>query len=135
MIELLTTAEMAESDRLTIAAGTPGIVLMENAGRAVADAVCAVLKRRRVVVVAGPGNNGGDGFVAARHLAARGYVVRVSFVGEQARLKGDAAIAAERWNGPGRTGVTRARWPIATSWSTRCSAPASTARSRDCRAR
>ena len=73
---------------------------MENAGRAVADAAGAVLQGRRVVVVAGPGNNGGDGFVAARHLAERGYAVRVSFVGEQARLKGDAALAADRWSGP-----------------------------------
>ena len=83
MIELLTTAEMAEADRLTIAGGTPGIELMENAGRAVADAAGALLQGRRVVVVAGPGNNGGDGFVAARHLAERGYAVRVSFVGER----------------------------------------------------
>ena len=57
MIELLTTAEMAEADRLTIAGGTPGIDLMENAGRAVADSVSAVLQGRRVVIVAGPGNN------------------------------------------------------------------------------
>jgi hydroxyethylthiazole kinase-like uncharacterized protein yjeF len=55
---------------------------------------------RRVVVVAGPGNNGGDGFVAARYLAERGYVVRVCFVGERTRLKGDAALAAEQWTGP-----------------------------------
>ena len=96
MNELLTTAEMAEADRLTIAGGTPGIELMENAGRAVAD---AVPQGRRVVVVAGPGNNGGDGFVAARHLAARGYSVRINFVGDRARLKGDAALAAERWSG------------------------------------
>ena len=96
MIELLTNAEMAEADRLTIAAGTPGIDLMENAGRAVADAAAAVPEGRRVVIVAGPGNNGGDGFVAARHLAERGYSVRVSFVGQKAQLKGDAALAAER---------------------------------------
>jgi hydroxyethylthiazole kinase-like uncharacterized protein yjeF len=97
---ILTTAEMAQADRLTIAAGTPGIELMERAGRAVADAVSAVLKGRRVVIVAGPGNNGGDGFVAARLLAERGYEVRVSFVGERDRLKRDAAIAADRWSGP-----------------------------------
>jgi ADP-dependent NAD(P)H-hydrate dehydratase / NAD(P)H-hydrate epimerase len=100
MIELLTTAEMVEADRLAIAAGTAGIELMENAGCAVADAVGRVLEGRRVVVVAGPGNNGGDGFVAARHLAERGYVVRISFVGELKRLKGDAALAADRWSGP-----------------------------------
>ncbi len=99
MTELLTTAEMSEADRLTIAGGTPGIALMESAGIAVADAV-GRYPPGRVVVVAGPGNNGGDGFVAARHLAARGYSVRVSFVGDRARLKGDAAAAAARWSGP-----------------------------------
>jgi hydroxyethylthiazole kinase-like uncharacterized protein yjeF len=98
MIELLTNAEMAEADRLTIAGGVPGIELMENAGRAVAD-LAATLPGRRVVIVAGPGNNGGDGFVAARHLAERGYKVRVSFVGDRDRLKGDAKLAAEHWKG------------------------------------
>ena len=98
MIELLTNAEMAEADRLTVAAGTPGIDLMENAGRAVAD-VATGLAGRRVVVVAGPGNNGGDGFVAARCLAERGYIARVAFVGDMARLKGDAALAAKKWTG------------------------------------
>jgi hydroxyethylthiazole kinase-like uncharacterized protein yjeF len=100
MNELLSTAEMAEADRLTIAAGTPGATLMEQAGAAVADAVAARHRRgSRVMVVAGPGNNGGDGFVAARRLAERGYDVRVIFVGEPSRLRGDAAQAAKSWKG------------------------------------
>jgi hydroxyethylthiazole kinase-like uncharacterized protein yjeF len=99
MIELLTTAEMAEADRLAIAGGVAGLALMENAGRAVADAA-ARMQGRRIVVVAGPGNNGGDGFVAARYLAERGAAARVSFVGDRKRLKGDAALAAQRWTGP-----------------------------------
>ena len=99
MTELLTTAEMAEADRLAIAGGTPGIDLMENAGRAVADAAARMLQGRRVTVVAGPGNNGGDGFVAARHLAERGCEVRVGLVGERGKLTGDAALAAKRWHG------------------------------------
>ena len=100
MIELLSNAEMAEADRLAIAGGTVGIELMERAGEAVADAVAACLPAAsRVVVVAGPGNNGGDGFVAARLLAGRGYRVRVLLVGEAERIKGDAALAAKRWGG------------------------------------
>jgi ADP-dependent NAD(P)H-hydrate dehydratase / NAD(P)H-hydrate epimerase len=101
MIELLSNAEMAEADRLAIAGGTAGIELMERAGEAVADAVAACLPAAsRVVVVAGPGNNGGDGFVAARLLAGRGYRVRVLLVGEAERIKDDAALAAKRWGGP-----------------------------------
>lgn len=101
MIELLTNTEMGEADRLTIAGGVAGIELMEQAGRAVAAAVLARHRlASRVVVVAGPGNNGGDGFVAARILADRGYRVQVLLVGEASRLKGDAALAARRWSGP-----------------------------------
>jgi ADP-dependent NAD(P)H-hydrate dehydratase / NAD(P)H-hydrate epimerase len=101
MIELLTTAEMAAADRQTIACGVPGIRLMERAGRAVADAVRARLRAgSRVIVVAGPGNNGGDGFVAARLLAADGYNVAVAMVGEFVRLTGDAALAGKQWAGP-----------------------------------
>jgi len=100
MIELLTPDEMAECDRLAIAGGTPGIALMEKAGRAVADAVARHPLGTRVVVVAGPGNNGGDGFVAARVLAERGYPVRMLLFGDVAALRGDAAEAAGRWGRP-----------------------------------
>jgi hydroxyethylthiazole kinase-like uncharacterized protein yjeF len=101
MIELLASAEMADADRLTIAAGVAGIALMENAGRAIADGVASRHPTgTRVAIVAGPGNNGGDGFVTARLLAERGYRVRLLLAADRARLKGDAALAAQRWSGP-----------------------------------
>src|SRR3984885_306292 len=100
MIEVLTNAEMAEADRLAISGGMAGIALMESAARAVADAVIAGYPSGlRVTVVAGPGNNGGDGFVAARLLAEQGYRVTVMLVGDAAQLKGDAALAAKNWPG------------------------------------
>ncbi|HKN27694.1 MAG TPA: NAD(P)H-hydrate dehydratase [Roseiarcus sp.] len=96
--ELLTPAEMGEADRMTIAAGTAGIVLMEAAGLAVADEVLRVARSRgRIAVLCGPGNNGGDGFVAARLLAERGYAVEFGLLGRREALRGDAAIAADRF--------------------------------------
>jgi len=101
MFELLTTAEMADADRLAIAGGIAGSELMESAGRAVAEAVAERHPSgRRILVVAGPGNNGGDGFVAARLLAERGARVEVMLLGDVGRLKGDAALAAKKWTGP-----------------------------------
>jgi hydroxyethylthiazole kinase-like uncharacterized protein yjeF len=99
MHELLTAAEMAEADRMAIAGGTPGMTLMEAAGRAVAEAAAELVAGGPVLVVAGPGNNGGDGFVAARRLAGAGREVTVALLGDPRRLKGDAAIARERWGG------------------------------------
>jgi NAD(P)H-hydrate epimerase len=97
---LLYPHQMGEADRLTMAGGTAGSALMENAGRAVADVVSRRWPRGPVSVLCGPGNNGGDGFVAARLLAARGWQVRLALLGERAVLRGDAADAAARWTGP-----------------------------------
>lgn len=108
MIELLSNSEMAEADRLTIAGGVAGIDLMERAGSAVADAVAARQPAGSLVVIlAGPGNNGGDGFVAARLLAQRGFRTRLMLAGEASRLKGDAALAAQKWKGPVEEAETR----------------------------
>lgn len=98
---LLTTRQMARADALTIARGIAGATLMETAGAAVfavADRMCAL--RAHVLILAGPGNNGGDGFVAARLLAESGRTVTVALMGERAALRGDAALAAARWTGP-----------------------------------
>lgn len=78
-------------------AGIPSLLLMENAGRCVADAACrmlAALRGKRVVCVCGKGNNAGDGFVAARHLTNRGFDVRVFLAVDPALLKGDARTNA-----------------------------------------
>lgn len=100
MLELLTTEEMSRADALAIAAGTPGLDLMEAAGEAVArEVVWRYPEAGRVAILCGPGNNGGDGFVAARHLADHGYGVRLSLLGEADALNGDAAKMARLWTG------------------------------------
>ena len=99
-MEVLTTAEMERADRLTIAAGTPGFALMLSAGQAVAEAAMDLVEEGPIVVVAGRGNNGGDGFVAAAELAARGREVSVILLCERDSLQGDAASAARGWKYP-----------------------------------
>lgn len=97
---LLDVAQMYAADAAATAAGIPGTRLMEAAGRAVAEAVAARWRPCPVAVLCGPGNNGGDGFVAARRLAEAGWPVRVGLLGDRASLAGDAAWAASGWPGP-----------------------------------
>ncbi len=100
MIELLSTTEMGEADRLAVAAGVPSLELMERAGVAVADVAGSMVGiGARILVLTGPGNNGGDGFVAARRLAEQGYRVRLALLGDRGALKGDAGHMAARWQG------------------------------------
>ena len=94
-------AEMSKADRFAIGAGTPGIALMERAGLAVAEEAARLTKSRgRIVIVCGPGGNGGDGFVAARLLERRGYAVELGLMGRRDALSGDPALAASRYAGP-----------------------------------
>ncbi len=99
-MEVLTTSEMERADHLTIASGRPGFALMLSAGQAVAEAAMDLAEEGPIVVVAGSGNNGGDGFVAAAELAARGREVSVVLLCERDSLQGDAASAARGWKYP-----------------------------------
>ena len=95
--ELLTPAEMARADAAAVALGYPVAALMEAAGAAVARAIRQRFTPCRVLVLCGPGNNGGDGYVVARHLAQIGWPVAVAAL---APARGNAALAAGRWRGP-----------------------------------
>jgi NAD(P)H-hydrate epimerase len=97
---VLTSRQMKQADAAAIASGTPGIELMRRAGRAVADAAEAMAPMgSRIVVAAGPGQNGGDGFIAAALLGERGYQVSLGLLGSPDRLTGDAVLAAQDWKG------------------------------------
>lgn len=95
--ELLTVQEMAAAEAMAMEGGTPGADLMEQAGRGAAQAIMDRFRPCPVAVLCGPGNNGGDGFVIARHLAEAGWRVSVALLGEEAALGGDAALNAGRW--------------------------------------
>lgn len=94
MHELLSPKQMAMADKLTIESGISGITLMENAGQAVVDVLdLRFPKAHNILIVCGAGNNGGDGFIAARRLADAGKDVAVFICGDIAKISGDAELA------------------------------------------
>src|SRR3569623_1205064 len=99
-MELLSVAEMTCADALAVEGGGDSFMLMQRAGQAVAAAAQRLAPDGDIVVVAGRGNNGGDGFIAASDLAARGRNVSVTLLCKPDTLKGDAARAAKTWRGP-----------------------------------
>ncbi len=99
---VLSVAEMGQADRAATDGGVTSAELMENAGAAVAEAVRDIYadpfrRRGNAVILCGPGNNGGDGFVAARLLAAEGWNVRAALLGEVEAMPPDAKANAEEW--------------------------------------
>ena len=96
-LEVLSVNEMASADSATIKSGTKGAKLMESAGRAVAKEITQKWKKSPVIILAGPGNNGGDGFVVARLLKQKGWQVKVYLLTDVKKLKGDAKAMAQRW--------------------------------------
>ncbi len=103
MTDLVTSAQMRSIERTAIDSGAvSGLALMERAGAAVVDALLAEWPQlaqgaQRAVVLCGPGNNGGDGFVIARLLQAAGWRVEVFLYGDAARLPPDAVANFRRW--------------------------------------
>ena len=96
---LLSVDECYRADQLAEASGTVTIDLMEAAGAGIVREVKQRWQKQPVAILCGPGNNGGDGFVVARLLNDAGWTVRVALLGDRQKLKGDAAINAERWTG------------------------------------
>lgn len=99
-VELLSVKQMSQADRLMMGRGISGFALMKTAGEAVAAVIKRDWTKRRVLVLCGPGNNGGDGFVVAELLREAGWPVTLACLVTPAQLTGDAALAAEHWQGP-----------------------------------
>jgi len=98
MRPILTAAAMRAAEQAVITSGTAETELMERAGAALAEAVWQFAGAMPALILCGPGNNGGDGYVAARHLAAKGVVVRVAALADPASEA--ARWAASQWSGP-----------------------------------
>ncbi len=141
MTELLTAAQMRAIEQAAIKSGeVTGLALMERAGRGVVDAIFEEWPElakapHRAVVLCGPGNNGGDGFVVARRLRDQGWEVELLLYGDPARLPPDARTNLLRWVAwaTSRTSSTvevRREWDCRPCWWMRCSAPASAGRFR-----
>ena len=115
MTELLTAAQMRAIEAAAIASGeVTGLELMERAGRGVVEAIFEEWPElratsHRAVVLCGPGNNGGDGFVVARLLKEWGWEVEVFLYGDPERMPPDARVNYERWRGMGEVGSQPAR--------------------------
>lgn len=109
-MKILTAAETREVDRLTTERyGIPSLTLMENAGRSVAEFIrerFPSFARRKIVVLCGKGNNGGDGFVVARHLREMGGKPVVYLLADAREVKGEAAANLNRWQQAGGECVT-----------------------------
>ena len=99
-LDVIKTADSGACDRQAEAVGVAGFALMQAAGAAVARAILSRWALRPVLILCGPGNNGGDGFVCGRIMREAGWPVRIALLGAPARLKGDAAAARDLWDGP-----------------------------------
>lgn len=99
MTAILTVAEIYAADRQAMAQGVSGARLMEAAGEGAAREIMQRHPPQPVLVLCGPGNNGGDGFVVARHLKRAGWPIRLMLLGRREALKGDAQLMAARWDG------------------------------------
>ncbi|SVC80831.1 uncharacterized protein METZ01_LOCUS333685, partial [marine metagenome] len=99
-VSLLSVDQMYEADRLAVSAGTPSITLMENACEAVVAEIRSRWSPRPILVLCGPGNNGGDGLGVATLLRQARWPVKVALLGSSDAFAGDGAIMARRWGGP-----------------------------------
>lgn len=99
MNELFTNRQTRRLDKLTIESGISGEILMENAGKNIAEEIIKRFLPCPAIVLCGPGNNGGDGFVIARHLQKEGWDITVATEGDFGNLKGDAKTMSARYNG------------------------------------